>query len=439
MLAGLAIPSRRGSPLSQPHDITRMTIAMIQGTTTAKVALVAAIAFVGVMTLWPDPKLADLAASTPWWCLVCGDLGTVDVLMNVLLFVPVGVACYGLGWRAGRTLLVALGTSFLVESLQLAVIPGRDASLSDLITNTGGALTGFWFMAHHRYWLLPTPIVAVRLQRLGLLGWLVLTILTAWGLEPVVSARPLFGQWAPRFSHMDAFTGRVDEASSVGSPLPNGPYADDDPVRQRLRSGQMSLRASIITGPAPSGRAPIVALADDRPTTILRLTQNGDALVFTAVTRSWRAQLRPPSIRITGALPKEPGINLVVGGVRSRRTISVWAMTGDQRLEASLSVSPNWSWLLVSPFNLSAGPETPFLTGLWLAMLLLPLGYWSARASPTTRGTSWPLLVLGLVAGLVVIPMGMGLERLAWPEVVGAIAGSGTGIGLAALSLRHEL
>ena len=102
-------------------------------------------------------------------------------------------------------------------------------------------------------------------------------------------------------------------------------------------------------------------------------------------------------------------------------------------------MSPNWSWLLVFPFDLSAGSATSFLTGLWLSLLLLPVGYWSARASRSTRGRSLPLLVLALVAGLAVIPTGMGLERLAWPELVGAIAGSGAGAWLAALSLRHEL
>jgi hypothetical protein len=41
---------------------------------------------VGIATLQPAPEMADRAARTPVSCLVCGELGGIDVVLNLLLF-----------------------------------------------------------------------------------------------------------------------------------------------------------------------------------------------------------------------------------------------------------------------------------------------------------------------------------------------------------------
>ncbi len=92
----------------------------------AAVALLAIL----VATLTPGKP----SASAGWqWCLVCGERGVADVLVNIVLFIPLGAAlgAAGLGWWRVLALGVALSTS--IEYAQL-FIPGRDSSLSDACT-----------------------------------------------------------------------------------------------------------------------------------------------------------------------------------------------------------------------------------------------------------------------------------------------------------------
>src|SRR3954453_3118919 len=93
-------------------------------------------------TLRPEPDQTRAAEATPLWCLVCGDHGGVDVIRNILLFIP-----FAFGLRLGgvprkTVLLVGAASSLTIELLQLTIIAGRDASLSDVLTNSLGTGVG---------------------------------------------------------------------------------------------------------------------------------------------------------------------------------------------------------------------------------------------------------------------------------------------------------
>jgi hypothetical protein len=103
---------------------------------------------IGALTLWSAPSQVLQAQRTPVSCLVCGDVGGADVLLNLALFAPLGLGLAGLGRSLRVTLLIAFLVSFSVELLQYTVIIGRDATLSDLITNTAGGGLG-WLVARH--------------------------------------------------------------------------------------------------------------------------------------------------------------------------------------------------------------------------------------------------------------------------------------------------
>src|SRR4030095_14675064 len=60
----------------------------------------AAAALIVAATLTPRPSQAEFVALTPPWCLICGDLGTVDMLLNLALFVPLGIGLRMAGWRS---------------------------------------------------------------------------------------------------------------------------------------------------------------------------------------------------------------------------------------------------------------------------------------------------------------------------------------------------
>jgi hypothetical protein len=114
----------------------------IAGTAAWKALTAIGIGGILITTLYPSPDNAKEAALTPLWCLVCGSDGGADVLLNIFLFIPfaIGLRLSGLSWR--RVIGISALVSLAVEILQLEVVPGRDASLSDLLTNTSGSAVG---------------------------------------------------------------------------------------------------------------------------------------------------------------------------------------------------------------------------------------------------------------------------------------------------------
>ncbi|MCL4849987.1 MAG: VanZ family protein [Bryobacteraceae bacterium] len=112
-----------------------------------------------VLYLCLFPWVPKEGAPGPWfvWEWAGGRTGFADVTLNLLFFIPLG-ASGGLAFRgSGRFVPVALlcaTLSFLIESLQ-GWLPGRVSSLSDLLTNTTGAILGClvapWLprLAHH--------------------------------------------------------------------------------------------------------------------------------------------------------------------------------------------------------------------------------------------------------------------------------------------------
>jgi len=83
------------------------------------------------LTLYPETA----TVTSPWNCIVCGTRGTADMFLNVLLFAPLGVGLALMGVRHGRALVLAAMVSLTVELAQV-FIPGRDASIGDLISNS---------------------------------------------------------------------------------------------------------------------------------------------------------------------------------------------------------------------------------------------------------------------------------------------------------------
>ena len=73
-----------------------------------------------------------------------GGVVLVEVALNVALFVPLSLLGAFLldRWRVASWLLAGLGVTVLVEAVQLAFLPGRSASLRDVLANTVGALLG---------------------------------------------------------------------------------------------------------------------------------------------------------------------------------------------------------------------------------------------------------------------------------------------------------
>ena len=89
-------------------------------------------ALICVATLTPAP-----GAPVPGdvWCIACGEMGALDLLANIVMFVPFGFALMLATDRPWLSVAVCVATTVMVESLQIRIIVGRDASLGDVLAN----------------------------------------------------------------------------------------------------------------------------------------------------------------------------------------------------------------------------------------------------------------------------------------------------------------
>lgn len=143
-------------------------------TSRSSVRVGAVILLILILTLTPsrDNGLHPLAFNFPF------DLhGIADDLLNLALFVPLGLA---INWRSRRVpaaILVAFLLSTAIELLQ-TIVPGRDPSLSDVVFNTLGAAIGALAATKPRAWLLPRSRISLVLAIAATLGAAVLMAAT---------------------------------------------------------------------------------------------------------------------------------------------------------------------------------------------------------------------------------------------------------------------
>jgi uncharacterized membrane protein YdcZ (DUF606 family) len=388
---------------------------------TGRVLAALGAAAIAWLTLQPEPDAAVLAASTPLWCLVCGERGGVDVILNLLLFTPLGLGLRlaGLSWR--RALVTSALLSLGVELLQLTVVEGRDASLSDLLSNTGGAALGAALAARLDTLVHPSPDVAQRLLLGCGAGWLSLLALSAWLQGPWVGGGALTSIWAGG-AGPEPYPGQVRSVRRDGAMLPaDGPLPDGESVRAALREGTIALEAAVQAGPPVHGRRWIYVI-DESGARRLFLSQQGRSAVFGMPARSIRFRLNPPTVVLPDAFPGAAGAEVTLrAGQRDRQ---VWLESayagGSSRI--ALALSPAHGWALLTPYGLGLGRTARMITGALLFALVAPLGYWAgATGRPHAAFALGGILFLGL-AGLPALSRFPAVHWSEWLAVVAAAA-----------------
>jgi hypothetical protein len=168
-------------------------------------------------------------------CLVCGSRGVADVILNLLLFVPLGVGIGMVTGRIGAAGGGALLLSLLVELAQ-QVIPGRDPSLRDLVFNSLGGLGGGALVPLGAAALALPPRGAARLALLASLA--AAAVIGASGMlaRPSLPDSRYFGQWTPRLGQFERYGGRLLSVSVGESPIGRR-RIDSAPIRQGFLAG----------------------------------------------------------------------------------------------------------------------------------------------------------------------------------------------------------
>lgn len=367
-----------------------------------------------VATLTPVPNQAALSALTPWWCLLCGDLGTVDVILNLALFVPFGAALGWSGIRPPRAALIALLFSIVIELLQHGLVPGRDASLSDVLTNTAGAWIGAGIGGVWTFLWRPDRVSARRLALGASVGWLGMLAFTAWAVRPSPPpGEEYVARWAPDLPLLDRFRGRVDGAELDGLARAPGPL-DAAMVRSRIATGHVTLSAHATGGPVADRLAPIVEVAGPDSVPVLRLGKLGQKAVFTVRSRARGLLLRDPYAKAYRAFSADPAAPVTVEGGLADRHLMVATRGEGAVARADLPLTPGLGWMLVLPLTRYPFDYRPeWTSAVWVALPLLLVGFWEGRRR-TRPGTCALAGLLLLGAGLAGTAAVLGAARDGW-------------------------
>jgi hypothetical protein len=365
--------------------------------------------FIAALTLRPDPHAVLLVAETPFTCLLCGSLGLMDVLLNILLFVPYGLGLRLSGLSRLRTMLIVMATTGAIELTQGLFLPGRDASLSDLLTNTAGGALGLLLAERWRLLLAPSPVVARRLAALAGIAWLLVQAVTAWSLAPSLPATEWWGQRTPELGQFDRFTGRLITAHVAGESLPSTRLPNSAALRRALLEGPVTVEATVEAGSPTARVAPIASIFDQHQHEVLILGQEGRDLIFRLRLRASDLRLRSPAVRLPDALPAVPGDPVTLRAERGAQMVLLQSSHGGSHSSLAFALTPSLGWSLLMPWeNYAWGPETKLLTALWLAGLLLPFGYWLRLGWGRAPQAWW----LAALCAATIVALGLGV--VAW-------------------------
>lgn len=386
-----------------------------------RIVAMAAVAVILFTTLRANPAQVDRVAETAWRCLVCGEAGVTDVLLNLILFAPLGLALGCLGWRWQRALPMMLLLTIAIESSQALFLAGRDASLSDVLANSLGGGLGFALATTRSLAAAPTATLARRMAAVLVLLSSTTWLATGWGLRVAGDApTPWVGQRLRQWRGHDAFAGTMGEATLNGIVLPNDPV-DPTPMLRDSTTLRLALTRNDTT--IPLRPVSLLRIVDRRGRTVLGVDQRGDALHVGIRMRASRFLVRTPVWSFEHAVRRMPVGTTWRGEWRwLPDRVELRYDTGDGTTEVAESrpLSVALGWVFVHPFAAVVGPLAPWWTALWLLLWGAPLGWCLAWVRGPER-LAWALVACCSLVGAswaTAIPV-RGTEVAQW---IGALA-----------------
>lgn len=392
-------------------------------------AVVAACLLIAALTLAPG---SPTASAISIWCIGCGERGLADLLLNILLFIPLGAALGRNGATPVRALLVGAAFSAFIEFAQLA-LPGRTPTARDIITNAVGAWLGALLMLHLGDWL-TRGSRASRNRRLWLATALpiIAVLATGWLLQPVLTNADPYGQWAPSLGRFEQWTGDVTAVEVSGLPLPGGRIEAEAEMREALLNTSDPIRITATAGSAPDGTAPIFAIADIERHHLLIIAQEHTDLAVRTFRRSSLLRLDTPRLRLAGVLADVKAgdpLDLEVHGAFAMRTCASVNGLGS----CAAGFGPGSLWTVLVWQNALGDTQRAWLDAFTLLVLALPAGL-LLRAAHRPHAVGATLV---LFAGVGVATAATGLESPAINESAGLALGLLAGVTLSRLLPRY--
>jgi hypothetical protein len=364
---------------------------------------VGSVALIVAATLLP---FGGIAAEhiPPSWCVRCGSLWLTDVISNVAMFVPFGVALGLRRWTVWRVAVASLLFTVGVEALQsVGVPPGRSPALADVMSNTVGGVLGALLVLGWRW-----QRVASRAQLSVLaLAWSALVCAVVAGSGYMLT--PVTGREAARatgvsitssaFGHVPGhgwYEGLTDSAFVGSTRIKRG---WSGPVIQQMSFEQFPVAAGVtVRGTDPLyGQIPLlfVHLPNDSAAW-LQIAKHDTDVELTVLRRAWRWGLTMPSVYVPQAFADRT--------VNDARPLTVTAnvTTAMLRLQTSgayagadsLALTPLLGWTLIQPLISTDSPFAWVISAGWLLALTFPLGWLYARS-----GSPWIAIAGGASVG----------------------------------------
>jgi VanZ like family len=386
-----------------------------------------------VLTLTPNPRPASSVHHlTPLLCLVCGDSGGADVILNLILFMPMAVGLALVGWPWGRIVGVCFLLSLAVETAQYFLLTGRDASLSDVITNTASGAMGAGIGRRLSLLLTPGPVLARRLRLASAAAWLGLLVFTAVSMQPWAPGGRIRHYCTASYPIAEVFSGTARTTTLNGIALPcDQPVPRGAVVRRELRDGHVALETVAEAADPGRGRQAI-QLIRTFATPLVALSQHGRDAVFQAPTAARAVRLFSPMVRLSGAFPARPGDPVELTAEAADHRLRLSAAHDGGRRAVELPLSPSYGWTLLFPMPIEPGLLLRILAALWLGAFILPAAYWAGLAAPSIRAMG--ALAGVVIAGLGLVPAVAGFDPVHWTEWLGAGAGIALGWALSRIA-----
>lgn len=382
---------------------------------------------------WLTLRPTDPGSPLPAYCVFCGQLGGLDFVLNTALFIPLGIGLRWLTGRAGMTVLIGVATTLAIEGLQWRFIPGRDASLGDLIANTVGTVVGVWLATEGVQLLTASQERVRRLCVLCGVAVALLIVASAALLRPIDPIGAQYVQWAPERPGMDLFRGRLVVVQLNGRLLrPREAFPSQwtyDSVTQT-----MDVRAVVRPPVPPSERQAIIITIANEEYEGFMLAQRGDAAVFRSTMGATRLKLRPILVGLEHALTLPPPTDpvLILRGSSNPQAIGLAREQRSGETGVTLRRTVGLAWAMLLPWDVALTSRWWPANALWLGLLVLPVTFLTMRSShkPTVvqnpRFDWWPLGLV--VVTLVAVPGLMGLSNLGPGEWLGVVTGLAVGV-----------
>ena len=404
---------------------------------------VVSLAAIAYATLLPQSPPAQESV----FCMFCGPGGGTNAILNVFLFIPLGVGLAFSGVSARRAVPAMFLLSGCIETAQYFVIPGRYSTISDVLTNGAGGALGFTAGLYLFTLLRPRRRLALVFAG-GWCGvWLAIQFVTAFAFLPSLPRSQYFGEIAPSLGNLELFRGTVISAHVGTINVSDGALPDSRDVRDSLMNAA-AIGTRIIATSKTTGLAPIFRIVDLEQREVVLLAQNGADLVFGERTGAAVLRLQAPLFALPGILRQTIGStdranrrnDLVFAATYSPREVRFTSPPEGFDRRIPISVSLGWTLLLPFQWFMQGTSAELAFNALWIAFLLIPIGYWGSFAgqSPTDRngtGIAWALMAVFVVFfGLSVAPRVFGLRMSGPLDWLAALSGIAIGAALARIA-----